>query len=47
MRTSWVPGVDNLGMFDRWPFAEVTAVHEIGRELNTLIESYLTADTVA
>ena len=29
MRTYWVPGVNNLGKFGRWAFAEFTSVFEI------------------
>ncbi len=37
MRAYWVPGVNNLGRFGRWAFAEFTAVHEIGPEFDKLI----------
>ncbi|OUC14079.1 MAG: restriction endonuclease [Alkalinema sp. CACIAM 70d] len=39
MRTYWVPGVNNLGSFGRWGFAEFTEVFEIEAEFNKLIES--------
>jgi type III restriction enzyme len=39
MRAYWVPGVNNLGKFGRWAFAEFTAVYEIEAEFNTLIET--------
>ena len=29
METYWVPGVNNLGTFGRWAFAELTDVYEI------------------
>ena len=32
MRAYWVPGVNNLGKFGRWAFAEFTAVFEIEAE---------------
>jgi type III restriction enzyme len=38
MRAYWVPGVNNLGKFGRWAFAEFTAVYEIEAEFNKLIE---------
>ncbi|MGA7934198.1 MAG: restriction endonuclease subunit R, partial [Kovacikia sp.] len=41
MRTYWVPGVNNLGNFGRWAFAEFTAVFEIEAEFNKLIEKFL------
>ena len=40
MRAYWVPGVNNLGSFGRWAFAEFTAVYEIGREFDALIASF-------
>jgi type III restriction enzyme len=39
MRAYWVPGVNNLGKFGRWAFAEFTAVFEIQSEFGKLIES--------
>lgn len=38
MRTYWIPGVNNLGGFGRWAFAEFTSVFEIEAEFNKLIE---------
>ena len=38
MRAYWVPGVNNLGKFGRWGFAEFTAVYEMEAEFNELIE---------
>ena len=29
MDTYWVPGVNNLGSYGRWAFAELTDVYEI------------------
>ncbi|HNT75297.1 MAG TPA: DEAD/DEAH box helicase family protein [Anaerolineae bacterium] len=39
IRTYWIPGVNNLGSFGRWAFAEFTEVFEIEAEFNKLIES--------
>jgi type III restriction enzyme len=39
MRAYWVPGVNNLGNFGRWAFAEFTAVYEIEAGFNALIAS--------
>ena len=39
MRTYWVPGVNNLGGFGRWEFAEFTAVFEIESEFNKWVET--------
>ena len=39
MRALWVPGVNNLGRFGRWAFAEFTAVFEIEARFDELIES--------
>ena len=38
MRAYWVPGVNNLGKFGRWAFAEFTAAHAIEREFGLLLE---------
>ena len=38
MRTMWVPGVNNLGSFGRWHFAEFTDVFEIEEEFGRLVE---------
>ena len=39
MRAYWVPGVNNLANYDRWAFAEFTAVYEIEAEFNQLVQS--------
>lgn len=39
MRAYWVPGVNNLGKFGRWEFAEFTEVFEIEREFGELVDS--------
>ena len=39
MRAYWVPGVNNLAKFGRWAFAEFTAVYQIEREFDELIQS--------
>lgn len=44
MRAYWVPGVNNLGRFGRWAFAEFTAVYEIEAEFNKLIADLLPAE---
>src|SRR3546814_713187 len=41
MTAYWVPGVNNLGRYGRWAFAEFTAVYEIEAEFGKLIASYL------
>ncbi|WP_298648648.1 BPTD_3080 family restriction endonuclease [uncultured Tistrella sp.] len=38
MHTHWVPGVNNLGQFGRWAFAEFTAVYEIEAAFARLME---------
>src|SRR6185437_9121448 len=38
MRSYWVPGVNNLGKFGRWAFAEFTAVYEIEKEFGKFVE---------
>ncbi len=39
METYWVPGVNNLGQYGRWAFAEFTEVYQIEAEFNKLIDS--------
>ncbi|MEN3974290.1 DEAD/DEAH box helicase family protein [Emcibacter sp. SYSU 3D8] len=39
MRAYWVPGVNNLGKFGRWAFAEFTSVYEIEAEFAKLLAS--------
>ena len=50
METYWVPGVNNLGVYGRWAFAELTDVFQmesdfaarITAEVNKMIESSIT-----
>ena len=39
MRSYWVPGVNNLEKFGRWAFAEFTAVYQMEREFDELLET--------
>ena len=39
MDTYWIPGVNNLGTYGRWAFAEFTDVFETQAEFNKLIDS--------
>ena len=47
METYWVPGVNNLGSYGRWAFAEFTEIYQIEAdfkakvktEFNNMIES--------
>ncbi len=41
MRAYWVPGVNNLGKFGRWAFAEFTAVYKIDSEFAKLVDKLL------
>jgi type III restriction enzyme len=38
METYWVPGVNNLGTFGRWAFAEFTEVYQIEADFKAKIE---------
>ncbi|WP_282044998.1 BPTD_3080 family restriction endonuclease [Roseibium album] len=38
MRAYWVPGVNNLGKFGRWAFAEFTAVYQMETEFAKLVD---------
>ena len=40
MRNYWVPGVNNLGKYGRWAFAEFRSVFEIDPDFNRLIKSF-------
>lgn len=54
METYWIPGVNNLGRYGRWAFAEFTEVYRIeadfaakvGAQFNKLIDSVAAAPTV-
>ena len=39
MDTYWVPGVNHLGIYGRWAFAEFTEVYQIEADFKTKIES--------
>src|SRR5690606_20314782 len=39
MKTLWVPGVNNLGTFGRWGFAEFTEVLAIEEEWRKLVDA--------
>ena len=41
MDTYWVPGVNNLGTFGRWAFAEFTDVYEIDSGFDSLIAAHV------
>jgi type III restriction enzyme len=47
MRALWVPGVNNLGAFGRWGFAEFTAVFEIETAFAKLIDALITPTSQA
>jgi len=40
MRAYWVPGVNNLGKFGRWAFAEFTSVYEIEAGFDRFIKAF-------
>ena len=40
METCWVPGVNNLGKFGRWDFAELTAVYEIESDFEQKVKDH-------
>ena len=39
MDTYWVPGVNNLGTYGRWAFAEFTEVYQIEADFAAKVES--------
>ncbi|HOV80085.1 MAG TPA: DEAD/DEAH box helicase family protein [Bacillota bacterium] len=40
METYWIPGVNNLGRYGRWAFAEFKDVFQIEAEFNKMIDSF-------
>ena len=40
MRAFWVPGVNNLGTYGRWAFAEFTSVFDMDGDFDKLIDSF-------
>ena len=46
MRAYWVPGVNNLGKFGRWAFAEFTEVYEIEAGFSKLMQGLGSNDRV-
>lgn len=42
METYWVPGVNNLGLYGRWAFAELTSVYQIGSDFKAKVEAAFT-----
>jgi type III restriction enzyme len=38
METYWVPGVNNLGKYGRWSFAEFTDVYEMQTDFEAQVE---------
>jgi len=46
METYWVPGVNRLGGYGRWAFAELTDMYQIESEFSSMVEKQLeqTAD---
>ena len=49
METYWVPGINNLGTYGRWAFAEFTEVYMIEADFESKVESEFNKmiDTVA
>jgi type III restriction enzyme len=45
MRAYWVPGVNHLGTFGRWAFAEFSAVFEMEKEFAALIDGFVANET--
>jgi type III restriction enzyme len=43
METYWVPGVNNLGQYGRWAFAELTEVYQIEADFKAKVEREFTS----
>ena len=39
MRAFWIPGVNNLGTYGRWAFAEFTEVYQIESDFAAKVEA--------
>jgi type III restriction enzyme len=39
METYWIPGVNNLGQYGRWAFAEFTEVYQIETDFKDKVEA--------
>ena len=39
METYWVPGVNHLGSYGRWAFAEFTEVYQIESDFKAKVEA--------
>ena len=39
METYWVPGVNNLGKYGRWAFAEFTEVYQIAADFEAKVKA--------
>ncbi|MCB1325549.1 MAG: DEAD/DEAH box helicase family protein [Leptospiraceae bacterium] len=46
MRTYWIPGVNRLGRFGRWEFAEFAEVFKMEQDFSKLIDSFVVAAAV-
>lgn len=47
METYWVPGVNGLGTFGRWAFAEFTDFYEIAAAFDQLVVGFVREDIAA
>lgn len=47
MRAYWIPGINNLGKFGRWAFAEFTTVYEIEMQFKMLVDRICAGGTAA
>ena len=47
MRTQWVPGVNNFGVFGRWAFEEFNDVFEMDKEFKALIDKVLASQSAS
>jgi type III restriction enzyme len=43
MDTYWIPGVNNLGTYGRWAFAEFTDIYEIESDFKAKVEKEFNA----
>jgi len=45
MATQWVPGVNALGTYGRWVFAEFRSAHDLEADFDKLIQGLVSTNT--
>ena len=45
MATQWVPGVNALGTYGRWAFAEFRSAHDLEADFKQLVQGFVTTSS--